>query len=153
MTAANRYCGRAFTICLNIFGWIVEEKTGRFQGLKSIIARTRFSMGWCTHLSQAETTAKVLQQLYNLIIFFSKQKFYERGNRPTRKPWLRPLPLTPSEIAQVVCLVWSSGWVFRETVVVGDWRFGHLSDYHSGSRKVSHQQQSFWRLPSPGRSY
>ena len=57
--------------------------------------------------------------------------------------------------------------VFRKTVV-GDWCFNYLSgshlqsqvtltldsedDFRSGSRNVSHQQQSSWRLLSPGRS-
>ena len=43
--------------------------------------------------------------------------------------------------------------VSRKTAV-GEWRFvDSEDDYCSGSQNVSHQQQSFWRLPLPGRSH
>ena len=66
--------------------------------------------------------------------------------------------------------MWSPGWgpgrsgVVLKRTVVDDWRFANLSgsrlvqshsedDFRSGCRNVSHQQQFFSELHSPGRSH
>ena len=59
--------------------------------------------------------------------------------------------LTLLPIRSSYCVIVRVRVVLKRTVA-GDWRFDSEDDFRSDCRNVSHQQQFFSELPSPGRS-